>query len=101
MAPDPKTTSKFISSNNANSLNAAIFHTMTFNLFLEINTDQVTISTKRFFLKVLYKSCQIKKKHINFEQYARLYLDGPKIAICEMVYGRILYGLCFELIVYY
>ena len=47
MAPEPKTTPKFISYNNANSLKAAIFHTMVFKLSLEFNTDQVTIPTKR------------------------------------------------------
>ena len=80
MAPEPKTTTKFISSNNANSFKAAIFHTPTFKLSLEINTDQVTTSTKR---SLLYSLCKIKKKNSSFEQYARLYLDGPEIAICE------------------
>ena len=65
MAPaDSKTTTKFVSSTNANSLKAAIFHTMTFFLSLEINTDQVTTPTKRSFLKVLYIVCKIKKKHV-------------------------------------
>ena len=83
MAPEPKTTAIFISSNNANSLKADIFHTMAFKLSLEINTDQVTFATKRSFLKVLYNVCKIKKKNISFEQYARILIDGPKIAICE------------------
>ena len=80
MAPEPKTTTKFISSNNANTLKAVIFHTMAFKLSLEINMDQITIPTKRFLLKVLYNVCKIKEKHINFEQYARLHLDGPKLS---------------------
>ena len=84
MAPqDTKTNPKFISSTNANRLRAAIFHTMAIKMFLETNTDKVTILTRRSFLKVLYSICKIKKKKINFEQYARLHLDGPKIAICE------------------
>ena len=66
MAPDPKTTTKFISSNNANSLKAAIFHTMAFKLSLEINTDQVTIATKRSFSKFLYNVCKIKKEKHRF-----------------------------------
>ena len=83
MAPaDSKPTTKFVSTTNANSLKAAIFHTMAFKLSLEINTDQVTIPTKRSFLKVLYNVCKTKKKNIAFEQYARIHLDGPKIAIC-------------------
>ena len=83
MAPDPKTTAKFIPSNNANRFKAAVFHTMAFKLSLEINTEQVTIATKRSFLKILYNVCKIKKKNIAFEQYASLHLDGPKIVIWE------------------
>ena len=83
MAPaDSKTTTKFVSSTNANSLKAAIFHTMTFKLSVEINTDQLK-GTKRSFLKIFYNVCKIKKKNIAFEQYARIHLDGPKIASCE------------------
>ena len=77
MAPEPKTTTKLISSTNANSLKAAIFHTMSLKLSLEKDTDQITIPTKRSFLKIIYNVCKIKKKNINFEQYARLHLDGP------------------------
>ena len=75
--------SKIIPSTTANSLKATIFHTMAFKLSLEINKDQITISTKRSFLKVLYNVCKMKKKNINFEQYARYHLDGFKVAICE------------------
>ena len=83
MAPaDSNTTTKFVSTTNANSLKAAVFHTMAFKLSLEINTDQITIPTKRSFLKVLYNVCKIKN-NIAFEQYARIHLNGPKIAICE------------------
>ena len=32
---------------------------------------------------MLYNVSKIEKKNINFEQCARFYLDGPKIAICE------------------
>ena len=56
---------------------------MAFKLSSEINNDQITPSTKRSFLKVLYNVCKIKKKNNKFEQYARLHLDGPKVAICE------------------
>ena len=37
------------------------------------------------FLKVLYNVTQIKKKEITFEQFSRIHLEGPKIAICETV----------------
>ena len=74
---------KLIPSITAHSLKAAIFLTWACKLSLEINNDQITPSTKRSFLKVLYNVCKIKKKNINSEHYARLKLDGPKIAICE------------------
>ena len=51
---------------------------------LEINIDEFTIPTKRSCLKVLYNVCKVKRR-INFEQFARIHLDGPKIAICETV----------------
>ena len=78
-----KKKTKFLSSTNANSPKAAIFHTMAFKMSLKINNDKVTIPTKRSYLKVLYIVCRVKKKNINFEQYARIHLNGPKIAICE------------------
>ena len=83
MAPPQDSKTKIISSTTANSLKAANFHTMAFKLSLEINNDQITISTKRSFLKVLYNVWKIKKKHITFEQYARIHRDGPKIEICD------------------
>ena len=82
MAPEPETT-KDISSNYVISLKAANFLNMAFKLSMEINTDPDTISTKISFLKVLYNVCKIGKKNINFEQFARLHLDGPEIVICE------------------
>ena len=82
MAPQDSKT-KTNRSTTANSIKAAIFNTMAFKLSLEINNDQVTISTKRLILNVLYNVSKIKKKKINFEQYARIHLDGPKNVICE------------------
>ena len=78
---DPKT--KCFSSTNANSLRAAIFYTMAFKRSLDNNSHQITIHSKRSFLKVLYNVCRMKKKHITLEQYARIHLDGPKVAIRE------------------
>ena len=82
MAPQGSKT-KIIPSSTAHSLKAAKFHTMAFTLSFEINNDQITPSTQRAFLKVLYNVCKMKKKSINFEQCARLHLDRPNIAICE------------------
>ena len=58
---------------------------MAFKLSFEYSNDQITIPTKQAFLKVLYNVCKIKNKNINFEYYARIHLDGPKLAICETV----------------
>ena len=87
MAPQDSETNqtKLIPSTAAHSFKAAIFHTMAFKLSLEINNDQITPSTKRSFLKVLYIVCKNKKKNVNFEQYAHLHFVGPKIAICVTV----------------
>ena len=68
---------------NVHSLKAAIFHTMAYKLSLEINKLKITPKTLIAFLKVLYNISQIKKKKITFEQYSRIHLAGPKIAICE------------------
>ena len=65
------------------SLKAAIFHTMAFKLSLEINKHKVTPKSFIAFLKILYNVTQIKKKKMTFDQYSRIHLDGPKIAICE------------------
>ena len=66
------------------SLKAAIFHTKAFKLSLEINKSRVTPKSLIAFLKVLYNVTQIKKKKITFDQYSRIHLDCPKIAICKM-----------------
>ena len=65
------------------SLKAAIFHTMAYKLSLEINNNKITPKSLIAFLKVLYNVAQIKKKRITFEQYSRIHVAGPKIAICE------------------
>ena len=65
------------------SLKAAIFHTMAFKLSLEIIKNKVTPKSIIAFLKVLYYVKQIKKKKMTFDQYSRIHLEGPKIAICE------------------
>ena len=86
MAPNAETddiitrTSDF---SKVHSLKAAIFHTMAFKLSLEINKNKITPKTLIAFLKVLYNVAQIKKKKITFEQYSRIHLADPKIAICE------------------
>ena len=86
LAPDSETEDVITVTSNlskVHSLKAAIFHTMSFKLSLEINKNKVTPRPLIVFLKVLYNITQIKKKKITFEQYSRLHLNGPKIAICE------------------
>ena len=73
------------STSKVHSLKAAIFHTMAFELSLEINNNKNTPKCLIAFLKVLYNVTQIKKKKITFEQYSRIHVDGPKSAICETV----------------
>ena len=71
------------SHSKAHSLKAAIFHTMAYKLSLEINNNKITPKSLIAFLKVLYNVAQIKKKRITVEQYSRIHVAGPKIAICE------------------
>ena len=85
MAPQKSESKQLVNSatSKVHSLKAAIFHTMAYKMSLEINKGKVILPTRRSFLKVLYNVCQIKKKQINFEQYYRIHVEGPKIAVCE------------------
>ena len=86
MAPNAETEDNITTTSvfsKVHSLKAAIFHTMAFKLSLEINKNKVTPKSFIAFLKVLYNVTQIKKKKITFDQYSRIHLEGPKIAICE------------------
>ena len=71
------------SQSKVHSLKAAIFHTMAYKLSLEINNNKITPKSLIAFLKILYNVPQIKKKRITFEQYSRIHVAGPEIAICE------------------
>ena len=86
MAPQKSEIKQLVTSTESkvHGLKTAIFHTMAYTMSLEINKGYVTLPTRRSFLKVLYNVCQIKKKHITFEQYYRVHVHGPKIAICEI-----------------
>ena len=86
MAPNAETNDIITMTSNfskVHSLKAAIFHTMAFKLSLEIHKNKITPKCLIAFLKVLYNVTQLKKKKITFEQYSRIHLQGPKIAICE------------------
>ena len=85
LAPDSETEDVITVTSNlskVHSLKAAIFHTMAYKISLESNKNKVTPKSLIAFLKVLYRITQIKKK-ITVEQYSRIHLTGPKIAICE------------------
>ena len=87
MAPPQKSEIKKIvqsTESKLHSLKASIFHTMAYKMSLEINKGDITLPTRRSFLKVLYNVCQIRKKDITFEQYYRIHIHGPNIAICEI-----------------
>ena len=71
------------SHSKVHSLKATIFHTMAYKLSLEINNNKITPKSLIAFLKVLYNVAQIKNKRITIEQYSRIHVAGPKIAICE------------------
>ena len=86
MAPQKSKIKQHVTSTESkvHSLKAASFHTMAYKMSLETNKGNVTLPTRRSFLKVLYNVCQIKKKQITFEQYYRVHINGPKIAIREI-----------------
>ena len=85
MAPQKSEITQLVTSTESkvHSLLAAIFHTMAYKMSLEINKGNKTLPTRCSFLKVLYNVCQMKKKHISFEQYFQIHVDGPIVAICE------------------
>ena len=86
MAPNAETNDIIAitsTSSKVHSLKAAIFHTMAYKLSIEINNNKITSKSLIAFLKILYNVAQIKKKRITFEQYSRIYVAGPKIAIYE------------------
>ena len=87
MAPplDPKHQNEIVTSAKSHSLQVAFFHTMAFRLSLEINQNEISHSTQQSFLKVLYNVARIGQTQIPFEQYYRIHVEGPHIAICETV----------------
>ena len=86
LAPDSETEVVVTVASNlskVHSLKADIFHTMAFKLSLEINQNKITQKSLIAYINVLYNISKIKKKKITFEQYSRIHLDSPKMAICE------------------
>ena len=71
------------SQSKVHSLKAAIFHTMAYKLSLEINKNKITPKLLLLFSKFYTILPRSRRKKITFEQYSRIHLAGPKIAICE------------------
>ena len=91
MAPQKSEIKQLVTSTESkvHSLKAAIFHTMAYKMSLEINKGNINLPTRHPFLKVLHNVCQIKKKQITFDQYYRVHVNGPKIAICEISFDTV------------
>ena len=92
MAPQTSEIKNLVNStiSKIHRLKAAIFQTMAYKMSLETNNGKVSLHTSRSFLKVLYHVCQIKKKHLDFEQCYRIDVEGPKIAVCETTWETVL-----------
>ena len=71
------------SQSKVHSLKTAIFHTMAYKLSLKINKNKITPKTIIAFLRFYTTLPRSRRKKITFEQYFRIHLAGPKIAICE------------------
>ena len=76
-------TNQTVSSYNPHSLNAATFKTLALKLGNELNHGTIFPSTRQAFFKIMYNVFLLSSKKIPFEQYYRLHVSGPTIAICE------------------
>ena len=72
-----------VPSYNAHSLEAAICKTLALKVGNELNNGTIAPSSRRAFFKITYNVFLISSKKIPFEQYCRLHLSGPNVAICE------------------
>ena len=70
------------SQSKVHSLKAAIVHTMAYKLSLEINKYKIPPKRLLLFSKFSAMLPRSRRK-ITFEQYSRIHLTDPKIAICE------------------
>ena len=76
-------TNTTVPSYNALSLKTAIFKTLALEVGNELNHGTISPSTRRAFFKIMYNVFLLSSKKIPFEQYYRLHVSGPTIAICE------------------
>ena len=77
-------TNQTVSPYNPHSLKAAILKTIALKLGNESNHGTISPSTRQAFFKIMYNVFLLPSKKIPFEQYYRLHVSGPKIAICEI-----------------
>ena len=82
-------TNNTVSSCNPQSLKAAIFKTFAPKIGNELNLGTIFPSTRQAFFKIMYKVFLVSSKKIPFEQYYRLHVSGPTIAICETKFNNV------------
>ena len=83
MKSTSRLTNTTVSLYNPHSLKAAIFKTLALKIGNELNNGTIAPSTRQAFFKSMYNSFLLTSKKIPFEQYYRLHVSGPTIAICE------------------
>ena len=76
-------TNNTVSSYNRHSLKAVIFKTLAFKIGNGLNHGTISPSTRQAFFKSMYNVFLLSSKKKPFEQYCRLQVSGPTIAICE------------------
>ena len=75
-------TNTTVPSYNAHSLKAAIFETLALKVGNELNNGTIAPSTRPAFM-IMSNVFLLPSKKIPFEQYYRLHLPGPNVAICK------------------
>ena len=82
-------TNTTVPSYNAHSSKAAIFQTLALKVDNELNNGTTAPSTRRAFFKIMYFVFLLSSKKIPFEQYYRLHLSEPNVAICETKFNNV------------
>ena len=92
MTSSSKTTMKSTSSQTnttvllykPHSLKAAILKTLALKIGNELNNGTIAPSTRQHFSTIMFTFFFLSSKKITFEQYYRLHVSGPTVAICEI-----------------
>ena len=64
-------------------MKAAIFKTLALKIGNELNHGTISPSIRQADFEIMYNVFSLSSKKIPFEQYYRLQVSGPTIAICE------------------